>query len=853
MIIGDFNSHSTQWGYRSTNEDGTLVERWAESNLLSLIHDAKQPKSFHSARWQQCYNPDLSFVSTSIAHQSEKIVMDVIPRTQHRPIGIKIKAAVTPQQVPFRRRYNFKKADWESYAKSTDDGIQNLPPTPGNYERFVPLVKKASCRNIPRGCRTSYVCGLTDETKELYEQYQERFESNPFDIETTEAGDELSKAIAEVQRQKWQAMIESTDFTHSSRKAWKTINRLSKDYTQPQQQCKVTANQVAHQLLLNGKGNSSHKPTRVKIPSHTDAEHSLTDPFTMEELKKGVKALANNKAAGLDDILCEQIKHLGVKTQTWLLQMMNNVMESNKFPKLWRKSRVIAILKPGKDSSLPKNYRPISLLCHTYKLFERMLLNRLNPITEDAIIQEQSGFRSGKSCTSQLLNLTQHIEDGFEKSAITGTVFVDLSAAYDTVNHKLLLNKLYDLTRDAKFTTLVRDMLSNRRFIVDHNGQKSRWRKLSNGLPQGSVLSPVLFNIYTNDQPIHPETRSFIYADDLCIAAQNCTFESIESTLSDALEHLDQYYKENHLRANPDKTQTCSFHLRNRETKRKLDIKWCNKELLHTSHPVYLGVTLDRTLSYKQHIMKVKGKTAARNNILKKLSNTKWGTSPSTIKTTALALSYSTAEYACPVWERSTHAEKIDPVLNEACRLITGCLKPTKVESLYQLAGIAPPTIRRSTISQREREKQTTDNRHSLYGHIAPTKRLKSRKSFVHSVQPITCSPSENRLSAWTNHLQSTPTQLNITPSESLATGSSLPWCEWQCLNRLRTRVGRCKYNMNKWGYCDDDTTCDCTEEPQTMEHLLNCPLLPQACTTDNLLIYNDTAQRCVKQWMTKV
>ena len=120
-----------------------------------------------------------------------------------------------------------------------------------------------------------------------------------------------------------------------------------------------------------------------------------------------------------------------------------------------------------------------------------------------------------------------------------------------------------------------------------------------------------------------PEASSM--ADDLCIAAQNSTFESIESTLSDALEHLDQYYKENHLRANPYKTQTCSFHLRNRETKRKLDIKWCNKELLHTSHPVYLGVTLDRTLSYKQHIMKVKGKTAARNNILKKLSNTKWG------------------------------------------------------------------------------------------------------------------------------------------------------------------------------------------------------------------------------------
>ena len=131
-------------------------------------------------------------------------------------------------------------------------------------------MKKASCRNIPRGCRTSYVCGLTDETKELYEQYQERFESNPFDIETTEAGDELSKAIAEVQRQKWQAMIESTDFTHSSRKAWKTINRLSKDYTQPQQQCKVTANQVAHQLLLNGK--ETHHTSQKESRYH----HTLT-------------------------------------------------------------------------------------------------------------------------------------------------------------------------------------------------------------------------------------------------------------------------------------------------------------------------------------------------------------------------------------------------------------------------------------------------------------------------------------------------------------------------------------------------------------------------------------------------
>ena len=128
---------------------------------------------------------------------------------------------------------------------------------------------------------------------------------------------------------------------------------------------------------------------------------------------------------------------------------------------------MIAILKPGKDSTLPKSYRPISLLCHTYKLFERMILNRLNPPIETMIINQQAGFRPGKSTTGQLLNLTQHIEDGYERGVVTGTVFVDISAAYDTISHKLLLNKIYRMTSDIKFTYLIGNMLSNRRYFVD--------------------------------------------------------------------------------------------------------------------------------------------------------------------------------------------------------------------------------------------------------------------------------------------------------------------------------------------------------------------------------------------------
>ena len=277
----------------------------------------------------------------------------------------------------------------------------------------------------------------------------------------------------------------------------------------------------------------------------------------------------------------------------------------------------------------------------------------------------------------------------------------------------------------------------------------------------------------------------------------------------------------NYLRANPDKTQTCDFHLKNREASRKLNITWYNKHLEHIPNPVYLGVTLDRTLSYKEHIHKLKCKTSARNNILRKLSNTKWGAYPATIKTTVLALCYSTAENAYPVWERSKHVYKPDPALNEACRSITGCLRPTSDENVHLLAGIAPPGVRWATTSRQERRKQTEDPRHSLYSHEPVNKRLKSRNSLVHSVTPLDTNPPAERLRAWTDHLRSVPQTLKSIPSEDMGPGAEASWLHWKCSNRLRTGMGRCKSNILKWKYCDAGTICDCGEQTQTMDHLL--------------------------------
>ncbi|XP_038058777.1 uncharacterized protein LOC119730062 [Patiria miniata] len=687
VAIGDFNSHNVAWGYGETNEDG-----------------------------ENC----------------EKVVLNPIPHTQHRPIGLKVNAVITQRTVPFRKRFNLRKANWEKFAKDLDSYIQDLPALPTHYDTFVELTKKSSRENIPRGCRTSYTPGLTDDSKVLYNDYEKHFQVDPFSADTLECGENLTKAITESRRRRWQEFIQSTDMTHNSRKAWKTVRVFGNDLTKTQPRPQVTADQVAHQLLVNSQGNPDHHPRRAKLPKTADTSE-FTRPFCMSDLCSAIKAMKSNKAAGLDDILCEQIKQLGPAALQWLLDMYNDCMSTNNIPKAWRKARTIALLKPGKDPASPRSYRPISLLCQTYKLFERLILNRIAPFVDECLIPQQAGFRPGKSCTSQLLNLTQFIEDGYEEGLITGAAFVDLSAAYDTVNHRILTSKIFEMTGDVRLTELIQNLLSNRRFFVDLNGNRSRWRRQKNGLPQGSFLAPLLFNIYTNDQPLHPNTRSFLYADDLCIATQKHSFEEVERPLSDALADLTPYYAANHLRANPEKTQISAFHLKNRDAQRTLRVRWHGRLLTHSHKPIYLGVTLDRSLTYKDHIAKTKAKAGARNNILRKLANTSWGTDARTIRTTALALSFSVAEYASPVWSRSSHAAKLDPVLNTACRAISGYLKPTRVDDLYLLCGIAPPYIRRAVASQMEKRKQENDPLHPLFEHKPAKKRLKSRHSFLHS------------------------------------------------------------------------------------------------------------------------
>ena len=195
------------------------------------------------------------------------------------------------QTVPFRRRFNLKKANWEQYCRQyayqLDAAVENIPATAECYDQFVNALRKVARKNIPRGCRRNYVPGLTPESIQLIEEYREKYEEDPFADSTITLGDELMSVISDERRKAWQTLIESTDMTHNSKKAWSTICKLCDDPCKPKQHCNTTANQVAHQLLLNGRALNRQPKVRLDRQRYPD-DPGFTRAFTAEELDIGI-------------------------------------------------------------------------------------------------------------------------------------------------------------------------------------------------------------------------------------------------------------------------------------------------------------------------------------------------------------------------------------------------------------------------------------------------------------------------------------------------------------------------------------------------------------------------------------
>nr|CAH7712843.1 unnamed protein product [Callosobruchus chinensis] len=390
-------------------------------------------------------------------------------------------------------------------------------------------------------------------------------------------------------------------------------------------------------------------------------------------------------------------------------------------------------------------------------------------------------------------------------------------------------------------------MLSDRLFQVHLNGEISPFRNLQNGLPQGSVLAPLFFNIYVSDLP-HTKSQKFMYADDMAIATQNKNTEPAEETLISDLESIHSYFDQWGLQLNAAKTEVSAFHLDNHLANHELEVTLQGSRLKHNHTPKYLGVTLDRTLTFKHHLQKVSAKIKTRNNIIEKLAGSSWGASADVLRTSALALVYSAAEYCSPVWLNSKHAGLVDTVLNQTMRTITGTIKPTPIQWLPVLSNIAPPHLRRLAALKSQCETLSKDAQLPIHSNAEPLitqkPRLRSRNPPLRMAHEKLndFSLKDEWPREWTNNNISNKNLIQD-PSEK-PEGFDLPRRQWCNLNRIRTGHGVCNKSLYQWGYSDSPQCNFCHAEEQSITHIIqDCPPKRFDGTLDDLHKLEDDAR----------
>ena len=386
---------------------------------------------------------------------------------------------------------------------------------------------------------------------------------------------------------------------------------------------------------------------------------------------------------------------------------------------------------------------------------------------------------------------------------------------------------------------MIMELVRNRSFtLTTGDSKQSRLRRLKNGVPQGSVLANLLFNIYTYDLP-SMISRKFAYADDLALLHSSGKWKDLEGTLSQDMSTLSAYLQTWRLKLSHTKTVTAAFHLNNREAKRELKVYNNGRLLPFCPTPTYLGVKLDRSLTFRHHLVALRKKLSSRVTLLRRLVGSGWSAGAKTLRIATLSLVYSTAEYCAPVWCRSAHTRLIDSVLNDALHIVTECLRPTPTDHLPVLLGIQPAELHRMGATLSLAYRGSLDPDHILHGLLSGSSdtgqvRLRSRRPFV----PVARNLLDNlarlgiRASEWTNHKWNAEYCENVSRLRAFVPGISarpvgmgLPRAAWVKLNRLRTGVGRFHSSMHKWGLASSPN-CECGASEQSADHVLTvCPI----------------------------
>ena len=751
IFSGDFNDHAELWSNldKDKNKITKLSTSINEANLIKL-NDGSATR-FPPRADQTPSAIDLTFVSPNLGDSHWSVITDRLGFSDHCPIfgSISLSGIFEPS-IP-KPAYVYDKANWVSYRSLLSSNESNSPGENSNWENLdvnsyfdkfhenifkvaddatvIPKTKfHPNYNNAPwwtEECSLAkhnvqiashnYTVNLTTDNKEILDDMVENY----------------NQTLAQAKLKDWENTLDRdiVDYRDSS-VLWRKIKKIKRrrpggkspiiwkgeSCTTDKEKAKALAESISGNSKteclkdkdeIRRRANFEQNEFKDPIPDNT---LKINAPITMSELEEAIKDIkSKKKACGSDPLNYLMISHLPQNQKHTLLGLFNKCLTQGQIPDKWKEAQVFTLLKPGKPPSDPNSYRPISLTPHTGKLFEKIMKSRLEHYLEENIIlpDAQSGFRHSRSTTDNLTYLTERMKAALrQKYQGMYCTFFDIEKAFDRVWHAKLLSKLAGIGISGNMYQVIKSFLTGRKIAVKYGNEISSYHDIDMGVPQGAVLSPLLFIIMLHDIEEEVELKGnkiMLYADDIALLSEIgpmkkggvCTGDPVNKELlakhQKAIDSLIKYMEDHGFTFSGKKTQFQCVSNYN-TPKREAEIEVNGDRIKHSNLIKYLGLTFHSQLSWKAHFTEVKKKSYKINNLLKILSAQSWAMGTKFLVDVARSLIRSLVSYGqeCFFAAKQNELKILDTIEHIALRIVLGVPPNTPHEHLHSEVGWLP-------------------------------------------------------------------------------------------------------------------------------------------------------------------
>ena len=738
VVVGDFNIHDPLWSDHLENVAISKAQEHIMDSPLVVLNDGSITRLPDSPT-QRPSAIDLSLATADLASDADWSIWDEPLGSDHLPITIRMNFGISEDPPVCAPTFNYKKASWDLFkerlnaspidspgdlsatelcSKITDNVLaaagyaipRSKPPRPrtrnnpwwnAHCEQAV-AEKRAACRRY-RKCNTP-------ETHA--DMIAKKAASN--------------KAVAEAKKAHWDQYVKGLETGTSLTDVWNKVKQMKQKFVLPDPPLQqgdhvyttheekaeamadfLAANSNASGLtpdeLLHRQNYETDNP--LQDPP-TDDSDPLNQPVTMTELKRALAASTKTKvSAGADEITYLMLRELTATYMEYVHILFQKCWDQGAFPEAWKHAVVTPIPKKGKPRRDLGSYRPISLTSHLGKVYERIVKNRLEHFCDKHGVLPlcQAGFRKGRSVTDHLVMFSTHMRKALSWRRTLLSCFFDIHRAYDSVWHHRLLEKIQKLGINGPMYQFIKHFLSGRKMQVRWRGSLSTSRDLSMGVPQGSVIAPLLFIIMLHDVTTTRVDGCVLtlYADDIAVWRFIPTLRRPRSlkrskghlkSFQRQLQRIADYLRENGFRLSTEKTQYMVVNrwgqIPNDDFKMDID----DAELLPTDKVKYLGVTFDRRGVMAQHIKSNIVSACKAVNLIKMVSQLPWANNPKTMVILTQSLVRSRLLYGMETsFEMcSTLLNKLEVTECKALKTALGLPAFTPKELAYREAGLLP-------------------------------------------------------------------------------------------------------------------------------------------------------------------